>query len=168
MFVFMFLILKSRTNYQLVWTRRDWWLCPKPLEDILLNTGTILLHTRESLWVVYGRLYSCQLCLRGCFLPPCCRMVVWRSLLCLPENHAVYSSLTDKGLHSAFLTQVRTLNGHSTAGVKTKRSKLPSTTLNGCKTWPGSLVVWRHLKCLKIPFKTGYLQRFQLILGAFL
>ncbi|KAG7474161.1 TBC1 domain family member 31 [Solea senegalensis] len=32
------------------------------------------------------------------------RMFVWRSLLCLPENHAAYSSLTDKGLHAAFLT----------------------------------------------------------------
>uniref|UniRef100_A0A3Q2P7U2 TBC1 domain family member 31 n=1 Tax=Fundulus heteroclitus TaxID=8078 RepID=A0A3Q2P7U2_FUNHE len=32
------------------------------------------------------------------------RMFVWRSLLCLPENHAAYSSLTDKGLHTAFLT----------------------------------------------------------------
>uniref|UniRef100_A0A665T124 TBC1 domain family member 31 n=1 Tax=Echeneis naucrates TaxID=173247 RepID=A0A665T124_ECHNA len=32
------------------------------------------------------------------------RMFVWRSLLCLPENHAAYSSLTDKGLHSAYLT----------------------------------------------------------------
>uniref|UniRef100_A0A3B5MFS1 TBC1 domain family member 31 n=1 Tax=Xiphophorus couchianus TaxID=32473 RepID=A0A3B5MFS1_9TELE len=32
------------------------------------------------------------------------RMFVWKSLLCLPENHAAYSSLTDKGLHSAFLT----------------------------------------------------------------
>uniref|UniRef100_A0A7N6A9L1 TBC1 domain family member 31 n=1 Tax=Anabas testudineus TaxID=64144 RepID=A0A7N6A9L1_ANATE len=32
------------------------------------------------------------------------RMFVWRSLLCLPENHAAYSSLTDKGLHSAYMT----------------------------------------------------------------
>ncbi|CAL8289028.1 unnamed protein product [Merluccius merluccius] len=32
------------------------------------------------------------------------RMFVWRSLLCLPENHAAYSSLTDKGLHPAYLT----------------------------------------------------------------
>ncbi|CAL8248434.1 unnamed protein product [Lota lota] len=32
------------------------------------------------------------------------RMFVWRSLLCLPENHAAYSSLTDKGLHSAYLS----------------------------------------------------------------
>lgn len=32
------------------------------------------------------------------------RMFVWRSLLGLPENHAAYSSLTDKGLHSAYLT----------------------------------------------------------------
>ncbi|XP_074540281.1 TBC1 domain family member 31 [Halichoeres trimaculatus] len=32
------------------------------------------------------------------------RMFVWRSLLCLPENHAAYSSLTDKGLHSSYLT----------------------------------------------------------------
>ncbi|XP_029958071.1 TBC1 domain family member 31 [Salarias fasciatus] len=31
------------------------------------------------------------------------RMFVWRSLLCLPENHAAFSSLTDKGLHSAYL-----------------------------------------------------------------
>lgn len=38
------------------------------------------------------------------FASRCCRMFVWRSLLCLPENHAAYSSLTDKGLHSAFLT----------------------------------------------------------------
>ncbi|KAM6968049.1 TBC1 domain family member 31 [Aplochiton taeniatus] len=32
------------------------------------------------------------------------RMFVWRSLLRLPENHAAYSSLTDKGLHSAYLS----------------------------------------------------------------
>ncbi|KAF3691620.1 TBC1 domain family member 31 WD repeat-containing protein 67 [Channa argus] len=32
------------------------------------------------------------------------RMFVWRSLFCLPENHAAYSSLTDKGLHSAYTT----------------------------------------------------------------
>ncbi|XP_056300983.1 TBC1 domain family member 31 [Pseudoliparis swirei] len=31
------------------------------------------------------------------------RMFVWRSLLRLPENHAAYSSLTDKGLHPAYL-----------------------------------------------------------------
>lgn len=31
------------------------------------------------------------------------RMFVWRSLLCLPENYAAYSSLTDKGLHTAYL-----------------------------------------------------------------
>lgn len=32
------------------------------------------------------------------------RMFVWRSLLLLPENYAAYSSLTDKGLHTAYLT----------------------------------------------------------------
>uniref|UniRef100_A0A8K9Y2L5 TBC1 domain family member 31 n=1 Tax=Oncorhynchus mykiss TaxID=8022 RepID=A0A8K9Y2L5_ONCMY len=32
------------------------------------------------------------------------RMFVWRSLLRLPENHAAFSSLTDKGLHSAYLS----------------------------------------------------------------
>uniref|UniRef100_A0A3P8VUA3 TBC1 domain family member 31 n=1 Tax=Cynoglossus semilaevis TaxID=244447 RepID=A0A3P8VUA3_CYNSE len=32
------------------------------------------------------------------------RMFVWRSLLCLPENHAAFSGLTDKGLHAACLT----------------------------------------------------------------
>ncbi|XP_053494420.1 LOW QUALITY PROTEIN: TBC1 domain family member 31 [Ictalurus furcatus] len=31
------------------------------------------------------------------------RMFIWRSLLQLPENHAVFSSLTDKGLHSAYM-----------------------------------------------------------------
>nr|XP_057910143.1 TBC1 domain family member 31 [Doryrhamphus excisus] len=31
------------------------------------------------------------------------RMFVWRSLLYLPENYAAYSSLTDKGPHSAYL-----------------------------------------------------------------
>ncbi|XP_065101704.2 TBC1 domain family member 31 [Paramisgurnus dabryanus] len=31
------------------------------------------------------------------------RMFIWRSLLHLPENHAAFSSLTDKGLHSAYL-----------------------------------------------------------------
>uniref|UniRef100_A0AAY5K489 TBC1 domain family member 31 n=1 Tax=Esox lucius TaxID=8010 RepID=A0AAY5K489_ESOLU len=32
------------------------------------------------------------------------RMFVWRSLLRLPENHAAFSSLTDKGLHSAYIS----------------------------------------------------------------
>uniref|UniRef100_A0A673JBB1 TBC1 domain family member 31 n=2 Tax=Sinocyclocheilus rhinocerous TaxID=307959 RepID=A0A673JBB1_9TELE len=31
------------------------------------------------------------------------RMFIWRSLLHLPENHAAFSSLTDKGLHSAYV-----------------------------------------------------------------
>uniref|UniRef100_A0A8C1XNF5 TBC1 domain family member 31 n=1 Tax=Cyprinus carpio TaxID=7962 RepID=A0A8C1XNF5_CYPCA len=31
------------------------------------------------------------------------RMFIWRSLLHLPENHAAFSSLTDKGLHSAYM-----------------------------------------------------------------
>ncbi|XP_043922511.1 TBC1 domain family member 31 [Protopterus annectens] len=31
------------------------------------------------------------------------RMFIWRSLLLLPENHAAFSSLTDKGTHSAYL-----------------------------------------------------------------
>ncbi|XP_062394922.1 TBC1 domain family member 31 [Sardina pilchardus] len=32
------------------------------------------------------------------------RMFVWRSLLQLPENHAAFNSLVEKGLHPAFLT----------------------------------------------------------------
>ncbi|XP_035386959.1 TBC1 domain family member 31 [Electrophorus electricus] len=32
------------------------------------------------------------------------RMFIWRSLLRLPENHAAFSSLTEKGLHSAYLS----------------------------------------------------------------
>ncbi|KAJ0000142.1 hypothetical protein NQD34_011984 [Periophthalmus magnuspinnatus] len=32
------------------------------------------------------------------------RMFVWRSLLFLPENYAAYGSLTDKGLHTAYLS----------------------------------------------------------------
>lgn len=39
-----------------------------------------------------------------CLRFDCCRMFVWRALLCLPENQAAYSSLTDKGLHPAQLT----------------------------------------------------------------
>ncbi|TRY94739.1 hypothetical protein DNTS_021624 [Danionella cerebrum] len=31
------------------------------------------------------------------------RMFIWRSLLRLPENHAAFNSLIDKGLHSAYL-----------------------------------------------------------------
>lgn len=31
-------------------------------------------------------------------------MFLWRTLLCLPENYTAYSSLMDKGPHSAFLT----------------------------------------------------------------
>ena len=30
-------------------------------------------------------------------------MFIWRSLLNLPENHAAYSSLVDKGTHNAFV-----------------------------------------------------------------
>lgn len=33
---------------------------------------------------------------------PNCRMFVWRSLLRLPENHAAYSSLADRGVHPAY------------------------------------------------------------------
>lgn len=32
-----------------------------------------------------------------------CRMFVWRSLLRLPENHTAYISLTDKGVHAAYV-----------------------------------------------------------------
>uniref|UniRef100_A0AAY4CIP8 TBC1 domain family member 31 n=1 Tax=Denticeps clupeoides TaxID=299321 RepID=A0AAY4CIP8_9TELE len=32
------------------------------------------------------------------------RMFVWRSLLCLPENHCAFSSLMQKGVHPAFVT----------------------------------------------------------------
>ncbi|GCC23790.1 TBC1 domain family member 31 isoform X1 [Chiloscyllium punctatum] len=31
------------------------------------------------------------------------RMFIWRSLLQLPENHAAFSSLTDKGIHAAYM-----------------------------------------------------------------
>ena len=31
------------------------------------------------------------------------RMFIWRSLLQLPENHAAFCSLVDKGTHSAFV-----------------------------------------------------------------
>ncbi|XP_037129903.1 TBC1 domain family member 31 [Syngnathus acus] len=32
------------------------------------------------------------------------RMFVWRSLLCLPENYTAYNSLTEKGVHAAYLS----------------------------------------------------------------
>ena len=39
--------------------------------------------------------------LKRLFLP---RMFIWRSLLQLPENHAAFCSLVDKGTHSTFVT----------------------------------------------------------------
>ncbi|KAL8615313.1 hypothetical protein ACOMHN_038052 [Nucella lapillus] len=30
------------------------------------------------------------------------RMFIWRKILCLPENHAAYGALVDKGVHSAY------------------------------------------------------------------
>ncbi len=32
----------------------------------------------------------------------CFRMFIWRSLLRLPENHAAYAALVDKGTHPAY------------------------------------------------------------------
>ena len=37
----------------------------------------------------------------GCLLV-CHRMFIWRKILCLPENHAAYGALVDKGVHSAY------------------------------------------------------------------
>ena len=49
----------------------------------------VCVHTREC--------YSNWVCLLVCH-----RMFIWRKILCLPENHAAYGALVDKGVHSAY------------------------------------------------------------------
>ena len=58
-----------------------------------------MLKTHKNMKMLYPT--SRRSWLRVRYVP---RMFVWRSLLCLPENHGAYSSLTDKGLHGAYLS----------------------------------------------------------------
>jgi len=58
------------------------------------------MYHANDIWLIYASLF--YLCVYICFVF-FCRMFIWRSLLHLPENHAAFSSLTDKGLHSAYM-----------------------------------------------------------------
>uniref|UniRef100_A0A667YTW3 TBC1 domain family member 31 n=1 Tax=Myripristis murdjan TaxID=586833 RepID=A0A667YTW3_9TELE len=77
----------------------------------IMDNGSINVYSTQSLTQEYNKVTSFGgfkrlVALLKAFgeYPAKYRMFVWRSLLCLPENHAAYSSLTDKGLHSAYLT----------------------------------------------------------------
>lgn len=75
------------------------------------------------------------------------RMFVWRSLLCLPENHSAYSSLTDKGLHSAFLTL------HDKYPIKShKLQRGLQSVLSALAHWAAIFAEVEYLPLVAFPF----------------
>lgn len=72
--------------------------------------------------------------LHDAFVNVFCRMFVWRSLLCLPENHAAYSSLTDKGLHSAYVTL------HDKYPIKSQKLQ------RGLQRYPDTRILFDHVR----------------------
>ncbi|XP_068612150.1 TBC1 domain family member 31 [Brachionichthys hirsutus] len=75
------------------------------------------------------------------------RMFVWRSLLCLPENHAAYSSLTDKGLHSACVAL------HETYPIKShKLQRGLQRVLSALAHWASLFGEVEYLPLVAFPF----------------
>ncbi|KAK6490883.1 TBC1 domain family member 31 [Huso huso] len=75
------------------------------------------------------------------------RMFIWRSLLRLPENHAAFSSLTDKGTHSAFVRL------HEVYPIKsTKLQRVLQRILSLLAHWSAIFGEVRYLPLVAFPF----------------
>ncbi|XP_077865316.1 TBC1 domain family member 31-like [Saccoglossus kowalevskii] len=75
------------------------------------------------------------------------RMFIWRSLLRLPENHAAYSSLTDKGTHIAWA------NVHEQYPIKSRKLlRVLQRTLSGLAHWSAIFGETDYLPLLGFPF----------------
>ncbi|XP_028673462.2 TBC1 domain family member 31 [Erpetoichthys calabaricus] len=75
------------------------------------------------------------------------RMFVWRSLLRLPENHAAYSSLIDKGPHSAYQQL------HQEYPIKSQRlERILQRILSALAHWSAIFGETRYLPLVAFPF----------------
>ncbi|KAL9974989.1 hypothetical protein ACROYT_G012102 [Oculina patagonica] len=75
------------------------------------------------------------------------RMFIWRSLLKLPENHAAYSSLVDKGTHNAFARL------HEEYPIKSRKLlRVLQRTLSALAHWSAIFGEVDYLALLSFPF----------------
>ncbi|XP_070574109.1 TBC1 domain family member 31-like [Ptychodera flava] len=75
------------------------------------------------------------------------RMFIWRSIVRLPENHAAYSSLIDKGTHIAWATV------HEQYPIKSRKLlRVLQRTLSGLAHWSAIFGETDYLPLLAFPF----------------
>ncbi|EDO35457.1 predicted protein [Nematostella vectensis] len=75
------------------------------------------------------------------------RMFIWRSLLKLPENHSAYSSLVDKGVHSAHARI------HEEYPIKSRKLlRVLQRTLSALAHWSGIFGEVDYLPMMVFPF----------------
>ncbi|NXG78465.1 TBC31 protein, partial [Baryphthengus martii] len=75
------------------------------------------------------------------------RMFVWRSLLQLPENHGAFSSLIDKGTHSAFV------NIQNEYPIKSRKLlRVLQRTLSALAHWSAIFAEMPYIPLLAFPF----------------
>ncbi|CAI9555098.1 unnamed protein product [Staurois parvus] len=75
------------------------------------------------------------------------RMFIWRSLLQLPENHAAFSSLTDKGTHPQYLQL------HQEYPIKSRKLlRVLQRTLSALAHWSAIFGETKYLPLLAFPF----------------
>ncbi|MBN3306118.1 TBC31 protein, partial [Amia calva] len=75
------------------------------------------------------------------------RMFIWRSLLHLPENHSAFSSLTDKGLHSAYLRL------HDRYPIKSQKlQRVLQRVLSALAHWSSIFGETEYLPLVAFPF----------------
>lgn len=75
------------------------------------------------------------------------RMFIWRCLLELPENHAAYSSLLEKGTHPAFLTL------HQQYPIKSRKLlRVLQRALSALTHWSAIFGETQYLPSLVFPF----------------
>ncbi|XP_068094082.1 TBC1 domain family member 31 [Hyperolius riggenbachi] len=75
------------------------------------------------------------------------RMFIWRSLLQLPENHAAFSSLTDKGTHCQYLQL------HQEYPIKSRKLlRVLQRTLSALAHWSAIFGETKYLPLLAFPF----------------
>ncbi|XP_074757231.1 TBC1 domain family member 31 [Athene noctua] len=75
------------------------------------------------------------------------RMFVWRSLLQLPENHLAFSSLIDKGTHSAFV------NIQNEYPIKSRKLlRVLQRTLSALAHWSAIFAEMPYIPLLAFPF----------------
>ncbi|KAM5157490.1 TBC1 domain family member 31 [Mantella aurantiaca] len=75
------------------------------------------------------------------------RMFIWRSLLQLPENHAAFSSLTDKGTHPQYL------HLHKEYPIKSRKLlRVLQRTLSALAHWSAIFGETKYLPLLAFPF----------------